>query len=403
MSGVPRAAASAASGLARRARLAETLCAPSVPLLVRHASSAAAPAPSEAAPLPANLRFDRKTRDMLREAAQPTGEPAPDAGVARRLPAHQRACGSVAVAVRTHTTPPASSPVHAHACLPCALSSCPPAAEPPAPALMDAAELPVVSFLTGAPTGATVRLDARVFGAPLRPDIVHRVIVWQQKNARTTAYKTKTRAEVNGGGRKPWKQKGTGRARHGSIRSPIWKGGGRAHGPVLRDWSISLPKRVRRLGLRVALSAKYVDRRLLVVESLAMTVADSGAAAAAGANSSAAAEGALAPIVEGKTRALEALLARHGLVGKRVVFIDGPGHPPDAFRRAVRNIPRAKPLPAGGANVQDIVGAEVLVVTPAAIEALSAHLLLDFYTPEAATAGAGPAGSQDQQQAQQLA
>jgi hypothetical protein len=83
MSGVPRAAASAASGLARRARLAESLCAPlCAPTLVRHASSAAAPAPSEAAPLPANLRFDRKTRDMLREAAQPTGEPAPLAGVA---------------------------------------------------------------------------------------------------------------------------------------------------------------------------------------------------------------------------------------------------------------------------------------------------------------------------------
>jgi ribosomal protein L4 len=270
---------------------------------------------------------------------------------------------------------------------------------------MDAAELPVVSFLTGAPTGATVRLDARVFGAPLRPDIVHRVIVWQQKNARTTAYKTKTRAEVNGGGRKPWKQKGTGRARHGSIRSPIWKGGGRAHGPVLRDWSISLPKRVRRLGLRVALSAKYVDRRLLVVESLAMT-APTIAAEQSGANSSAAADGgaggALAPIVEGKTRALEALLSRHGLAGKRVVFIDGPGHPPDAFRRAVRNIPRAKPLPATGANVQDIVGAEVLVVTPAAIDALCAHLLQDFFTPAeaaaaAAVAGAGPAAQQHQQ------
>lgn len=98
--------------------------------------------------------------------------------------------------------------------------------------------------------------------------MVHRVLVWQQKNARTTLYKTKDRAETRGGGKKPWRQKGTGRARHASIRSPLWKGGGVAHGPVFRDWSISLPKKIRALGLRVALSSKLRDGRLVVVESL---------------------------------------------------------------------------------------------------------------------------------------
>ena len=251
-------------------------------------------------------------------------------------------------------------------------------AEPPAPAVIDNVDVPVLSFLTGQPTGATVTLDARVFGTEIRRDIVHRVIVWQQKNARTTAYKTKTRAEVRGGGRKPGKQKGTGRARQGSIRSPIWKGGGRAHGPVLRDWSISLPKRVRRLGLRVALAAKYRDRRMVVVDSLDMAAAAPAGSDGSSNSSSSAASDALAPIVAGKTRALERLLALHGLTGKKVVFIDGPGHPPQAFRRAVSNLPRTKPLPAGGANVQDIVDAEVLVMTSAAVTAVTQHLLQDF-------------------------
>src|SRR5205814_392278 len=79
------------------------------------------------------------------------------------------------------------------------------------------------------------------------------------KKAHVSSYSVKTRDEVRGGGRKPWKQKGTGRARAGSIRSPLWRGGGVAHGPVVRDWSIALPKRVRRLGLRVALAAKFRD------------------------------------------------------------------------------------------------------------------------------------------------
>jgi large subunit ribosomal protein L4 len=206
--------------------------------------------------------------------------------------------------------------------------------------------VPVLTFATAAPTGAQLQLDEHVFGTELRTDIVHRVVVWQQKNSRTTLYKAKNRAEVRGGGRKPWKQKGTGRARQGSIRSPIWVKGGKAHPAKLRDWSVELPKKMRALGLRVALAAKFADRRLTVVDSLV--------------------------VAEGKTRALEAALEAHGLAGKPVVFI---GSTVSAeFGRAVSNIPRCKPLPAAAANVYDLVRADSLVITPDALAELSKRL-----------------------------
>jgi large subunit ribosomal protein L4 len=157
-----------------------------------------------------------------------------------------------------------------------------------------------------------------LFSTPLRPDIIHRVVVWQDKNARKTLYKAKTRAEVRGGGRKPWKQKGTGRARHGSIRSPIWKGGGVAHGAVFRDWSISLNKKVRLLGLRVAIASKARDRRLVVVDSL-----DLGSP---------------------KTGTLSKALSVPSLGlpppgRKRLVFVDADSALPKNFLLAVRNLP----------------------------------------------------------------
>ncbi len=138
--------------------------------------------------------------------------------------------------------------------------------------------LPILSPLTAAPVPAgagagagataTVPLDPRVFTAPTRPDIVHRMVVWLDKNARHTQYKGKRRGEVRGGGRKPWRQKGTGRARQASIRSPLWKGGGVAHPPKLRDWGIDLPVKVRRLAVRSVLATKFRDGRILVVENL---------------------------------------------------------------------------------------------------------------------------------------
>jgi ribosomal protein L4 len=149
---------------------------------------------------------------------------------------------------------------------------------------------------------------------------------------------------------------------------------------VRRDWSIGMNKRVRRMGLRVALAAKHRDRRLVVVDSLAMVPADGGAAVAEAAAEAAAGGGAvtaLAHIQDGKTRVLRGLLAAHGQDGRRVLFMDGD-HPPEGFRRAIRNLAGSKPLPARGANVQDLLLHEVLVVTPAALDALAEHLGQDF-------------------------
>lgn len=111
-------------------------------------------------------------------------------------------------------------------------------------------------------------LGGDIFNVPIREDILYRVVRWQLAKKQAGTHKAKTRSEVRGGGRKPWKQKGSGRARAGSIRSPLWRGGGKAHGPVVRSHAHDLPKRVRRLGLKIAVSAKAWERRLKVVDSL---------------------------------------------------------------------------------------------------------------------------------------
>lgn len=114
----------------------------------------------------------------------------------------------------------------------------------------------------------TYTLGGDVFDVPIRRDILHRVVRWQLARRQAGTHKTKTRSEVRGGGRKPWAQKGSGRARQGTIRAPQFRGGGVAHGPVPRSHEHGLFKRVRRLGLQCALSAKAWERRLVVVDSL---------------------------------------------------------------------------------------------------------------------------------------
>jgi large subunit ribosomal protein L4 len=210
--------------------------------------------------------------------------------------------------------------------------------------------LPVVSLATGEPTGARVAIDGAIAGAPHRPDIVHRVIVWQEKNARTTLYMGKSRAEVRGGGIKPWKQKGTGKARAGSIRSPLWIGGGVAHPPKLREWGIGLQKAVRRAGMRIALSAKLRDGRITVVASLEL------------------------PGGSAKTRDAAAALAAHGCEGRRTLLIADDGSVPAPLASALSNISRTTLLPAIGANVAAIVMADRVFVTPEGLATLTARI-----------------------------
>ena len=112
----------------------------------------------------------------------------------------------------------------------------------------------------------TAELPDGIFSAPVRPDLMHQALVRQQANARLGTHKTKTRSEVSGGGRKPWRQKGTGRARQGSTRSPVWVGGGKVHTPRPRDYGQRMPRKMRRAALRSALSAKAGLGQLVVVE-----------------------------------------------------------------------------------------------------------------------------------------
>ena len=192
----------------------------------------------------------------------------------------------------------------------------------------------------------TIELAAAVFQHAERLDILNRVVLWQRAKKRVICRPAKNRAMTQGGGRKPWRQKGSGRARHGSIRSPIWKGGGKAHGPVPRFFAFSLNKKVRRMGLRVALSARMREGKCFIIQSEALK--------------------------ERKTQYLKKLLDKWGW--DNVLFIGGC-ELEENFRLAASNIPNCDVLPAMGANVYSILKRRQLVLTTEAVELLHAHLL----------------------------
>lgn len=189
-----------------------------------------------------------------------------------------------------------------------------------------------------------LELDDAVFGIEPRADILHRVVTWQLEKRRGTARGTRERSDVARTGKKFGRQKGGGTARHGDRRAPVFIGGGKAHGARVRDFNPSLNKKVRALGLKMALSSKAKDGSLTIIDSL--------------------------DVAEGKTKALVASLAKLNLT--KVLFIDG-----DAvnvsFAKASANIIGVDLLPAVGANVYDILKAESLVLTRAAVEKLEAR------------------------------
>jgi large subunit ribosomal protein L4 len=184
-----------------------------------------------------------------------------------------------------------------------------------------------------------------VFGLEPRADILHRVVTWQLEKRRGTARAARERSDVARTGKKFGRQKGGGTARHGDRRAPIFVGGGKAHGPRVRDFNPSLNKKVRALGLKMALSAKARDGQLVVLDSL--------------------------DLAEAKTKSLKANLAGLGF-GRKALVIDG-----DAvsvgFARASSNLAEINLLPAIGANVYDILNHETLVLTRAAVEQLEAR------------------------------
>ncbi len=190
----------------------------------------------------------------------------------------------------------------------------------------------------------TIELADEVFGLAPRKDILARVVDWQLAKRRAGTHKTKGISEISGTTKKPYRQKGTGQARQGSLRSPQFRGGARIFGPVVRDHGYSLPKKVRKLGLKTALSTKQAEGKLVIVDSLGETA---------------------------KTKELAQTFAKLGWTS--VLVIDGP-EIKDGVRRAAANLHGVDVLPQQGANVYDILRRDTLVLTRAAVEHLEARL-----------------------------
>ena len=200
-----------------------------------------------------------------------------------------------------------------------------------------------LTSIDGAAAGS-LELNDAIFGLEPRADIIARMVRWQLAKRQSGDHKTLGRADINRTGKKMYKQKGTGGARHGSARVPQFRGGGRAMGPVTRSHEHDLPKKVRALALRHALSAKQRAGGLILWERAALD--------------------------EAKTKALREAFAKAAL--SNVLIVDGAVL--DAkFAAAARNLPRVDVLPAQGINVYDIMRREKLVLTRAAVEALEAR------------------------------
>ena len=189
-----------------------------------------------------------------------------------------------------------------------------------------------------------IELADEVFGVKVRPDILARVVNWQLAKRRAGTHKTKGISDISGTTKKPYKQKGTGRARQGSLRSPQFRGGAVIFGPVVRSHEFGLQKKVRKLGLKTALSTKQAEGKLVVIDA--------------------------ASVAEAKTKALRAQFATLGW--ESVLIIDGAVD--EGFAKAARNLPKVDVLPSVGANVYDILRRDTLVLTRAAVEQLEARL-----------------------------
>jgi large subunit ribosomal protein L4 len=184
-----------------------------------------------------------------------------------------------------------------------------------------------------------IELNEAVFGIEPNNHVLFEAVVMQRASLRQGTHKTKIRSEVSGGGRKPWRQKGTGRARQGSIRSPQWRGGGTVFGPVPRSYSYKLPKKVRRLAIKSALSSKVLEENVLVLESLAFE----------------------AP----KTKEFKGVLSALSVNSKALIVTADLD---ENVALSARNIPGVTVLTADGINVLDVINHDKLILTKAAVE-----------------------------------
>ncbi len=191
-----------------------------------------------------------------------------------------------------------------------------------------------------------VQVPAAVVAGPVREHLLHAAVQSQLDGRRAGTAATKTRGLVSGGGKKPWRQKGTGRARAGSTRSPLWAGGGTIFGPQPRDYAHRLPRSARRAALRAALADRHAAGKLLVVDALSLA--------------------------EPKTKRMLECLRGLGLEGTSVLVVLASADA--AVERAARNLPHVKVLRASGLNVYDILGHAELVLTRGALEAIAGRL-----------------------------
>jgi large subunit ribosomal protein L4 len=205
-----------------------------------------------------------------------------------------------------------------------------------------------------------VELNDAVFAAPIHTTVMHQALVRQLSNARLGTHDTKVRSEVRGGGKKPWRQKGTGRARQGSTRAPNWVGGGTVFGPTPRKYTKALPKKMQRLALRSALSSKAADGKIVVVDRLA--------------------------IEQPKTKTVVNMLSALGLQEQSVLLVVAEKTVP--VWKSTNNLPEVKTMLSGYINVRDLLSQDVLLVTQDAVahieDWLSADLAIEVDDAQAA-------------------
>jgi len=178
-----------------------------------------------------------------------------------------------------------------------------------------------------------LELSDGVFAVPVKPHVMHEVVLYQLAKRRAGTAKTKGRSEIAGGGKKPWRQKGTGRARAGTSRSPVWRGGGTIHGPQPRSYDLRVPKKVRRLALKMALSQKLLDRELTVLDAF--------------------------NLAQIKTRDFAAFMKRFEL-GKTLVVLPRSD---EVVEKSARNLPSVKVMRSEGLNVYDLLNYHNLLLT----------------------------------------
>ncbi len=194
----------------------------------------------------------------------------------------------------------------------------------------------------------TVELPSRIFEATVNVDLMHQAYVRQMANARLGTHDTKTRGEVSGGGKKPWKQKGTGRARQGSTRAPQWVGGGRVHTPHPRSYALQMPQKMRQAALRSALSVKAQEKNIVVLDEL--------------------------KLAEAKTKLMAEAISRLAGISSALILMPNNSADYDLVYRSANNLPATKLLLASYLNVRDLLGFDKVIIPLAALDVVAKYL-----------------------------